>query len=141
MAKAKKTTKATPKAKQTGPTKAEILAARDAKIVAAYKGGTDVPDLAPKFGLSGVRIYRILGAQNVTLRPRPKTAAKPKAKKVAKKATKKTAAKKAAPRKAAKAQPKPKGKGKVASVASAPGLALPKSKQTARSNKPKASDS
>jgi hypothetical protein len=138
MAKAKNT-KATPKAKPAGPTKAEVLAARDAKIVAAYKSGTDVPDLAPKFGLSGVRIYRILGAKNVTLRPRPKADPKPATKgkgKTAKKATKKAATKKAAPRKAAKA--KPAGK---ASASNAPSLALPKSQSARRPNKPTPSDS
>jgi hypothetical protein len=136
MAKAKNTkaTKATPKAKPAGPTKAEVLAARDAKIVAAYKSGTDVPDLAPKFGLSGVRIYRILGAKNVTLRPRPKADPKPATKG---KATKK-AAKKAAPRKATKAtKAKPAGK----SASAAPALALPKSQSVRRPNKPTPSDS
>lgn len=134
MAKAKntKTTKATPKAK-TGPSKAEVLAARDAKIVAAYKSGTDVPDLAPKFGLSGVRIYRILGAKGVTLRPRPKADPKPTTKGKGK-ATKK-ATKKAAPRKATKA--KPAGKAKAA----APSLGIPKSQSARKGNKPTPSDS
>lgn len=116
----------------------QINEARDAKIVAAYKDGAEVGDLASKFGLSNVRIYRIMAAQSVPLRkraPAAKSAAKPAKKKVAKKATKK-AAKKATPRKATKAKPK----GSKTSASAGKGLAFPKSEQTARSNKPKASD-
>ncbi len=136
MAKAKNTKatpKATPKAK-TGPSKAEVLAARDTKIVAAYKGGMDAKDVGVKFGLSGVRIYRILGAKGVTLRPRPKAA--PKAKAATKKKVTKKATKKAAPRKATKAA-KPKGK----ASAGAPSLGIPKSQSARKGNKPTPSDS
>ncbi len=95
------------KAVKTGPTKRELLAARDAKIVSDYKGGAEVPDLASKNTLSEVRIYRILAANTVSLRPKAKAAPKAKA---TKKASKKKVAKKSATKKpAAKGKPAPLG--------------------------------
>lgn len=103
--------------------KRDLLQARDAKIVSDYKGGAEVPALASKNTLSEVRIYRILAANGVTLRPKAK----------ADKPGKKAATKKAAKPAAKKVAKKTKG------VASKPApLGIPKSQSTRKAAKPAA---